>query len=96
MCLIINLEDDLYGMARSHAIATKTYISKAVGDLLRQRTAANTHPVSEFSVSESNFHIDPERLLPVVKGSGTRIEAQISRAMDDDHVRPLQIMGLLQ
>lgn len=91
--LTINLDDDIYAMARSHAIATKTSISKAVGDLLRRRTAGNIHPVSGFPVSDPNFHIDPETLLPVVKGSGTLTEAQIRRAMDDDLVRPLQIMG---
>ena len=93
MRLTINLDDDLYAMARSHAIATKTSISKAVGDLLRRRTAVGIPHASAGGVSESNFHIDPETLLPVVKGSGTLTEAQIRRAMDDDLVRPLQIMG---
>lgn len=62
MRLTINLDDDLYAMARSHAIATKTSISKAVGDLLRRRTLAASalpssspgiHPLSGFPVSQS-------------------------------------------
>lgn len=93
MRLTINLDDDLYAMARSHAIATKTSINKAVGELLRRKMTATTDSASEFPLSASNFHIDPQTHLPVVKGSGTLTESQIRRAMDDDLVRPLQIMG---
>lgn len=46
MRLTINLDDDLYAMARSHAFATKTSISKAVGDLLRRKTSGNARPES--------------------------------------------------
>ena len=93
MRLTINLDDDLYAMARSHAIATKTSISKAVGDLLRRKTSAGAHPESGFPVSESNFHVDPVTLLPVVKSSGPLTNEQVQRMIDDDLVRPLQIMG---
>jgi len=93
MRLTINLDDDLYAMARSHAIATKTSISKAVGDLLRRKTSGNIHPESGLPDSESNFHVDPVTLLPVVKGSGSLTNEQVRRMMDDDLVRPLQIMG---
>jgi negative regulator of replication initiation len=93
MRLTINLDDDLYAMARSHAIASKTSISKAVGDLLRRKTSAGVHPKSGFPVAESNFHVDPITLLPVAKGSGPLTNEQVQRMMDDDLVRPLQIMG---
>ena len=94
MRLTINLDDDLYAMARSHSIATKTSISKAVGDLLRRKTSASVHPESGFPVSESDSpKIDPSTLLPVVKGNGSLTERQIQRSIDDDLVRPLQIMG---
>ncbi len=93
MRLTINLDDDLYAMARSHAIATKTSISKAVGDLLRRKASGNVHPNSGFPVSDSNFHVDPVTLLPVVKGSGPLTNEQVQRMIDDDLVRPLQIMG---
>lgn len=91
MRLTINLDDDLYAMARSHAIATKTSISKAVGDLLRRNSRptpppfplnpppANIHPVSGFPVS--------------VSGSRTLTEEDIRRSMVDDLVRPLEIAG---
>lgn len=93
MRLTINLDDDLYAMARSHAIATKTSISKAVGDLLRRKTTPNTHTASGFPLSNSNFHVDPDTLLPVVKGSGSLTNEMVQRMIDDDLVRPLQIMG---
>lgn len=93
MRLTINLDDDLYAMARSHSISTKTSISKAVGDLLRRKTLENGHPASEFPVSDSNFHVDPVTLLPVVRGSGPLPNQQVLRMIDDDLVRPLQIMG---
>lgn len=52
MRLTINLDDELYAMARSHAIATKTSISKAVGDLLRRRHL----PQQMASADEPSFY----------------------------------------
>jgi hypothetical protein len=90
MRLTINLDDDLYAMARSHAIATKTSISKAVGDLLRRRalpTPASPH-------SEPGIH--PLSGFPVSQSDGRPItDTDIRRAMDDDLVRPMEIMDLL-
>lgn len=88
MRLTINLDEDLYAMARSHAIATRTSISKAVGDLLRRNEErkpaptppeANIHPISGFPLS--------------VAGSGPITDSDIRRAMDDELVRPLEISG---
>ncbi len=94
MRLTINLDDDLYAMARSHAIATKTSISKAVGDLLRRRTAGNIHPVSGFPVSASNYaEIDPVTLLPIIHMNKRITADDVRRADDEDLVRPLQLAG---
>jgi len=88
MRLTISLDDDLYAMARSHAIAIRTSISKAVGDLLRRSNAPgppagpsspNVHPVSGFPVS--------------ISGSGPITDEDMRRALDDDLVRPLEIAG---
>jgi Arc/MetJ family transcription regulator len=89
MRLTINLDDDLYAMARSHAIATKTSISKAVGDLLRRRTLAAT------PLPSSSLGIHPLSRFPVSQSEGRSITSEDTRrAMDDDLVNPLEIMGL--
>jgi len=94
MRLTINLDDDLYAMARSHSIATKTSISKAVGDLLRRKTTPNVHPVSGFPVSTSNSpDIDPVTLLPIIHTTKRITAEDVRRADDEDLVRPLQNMG---
>lgn len=94
MRLTINLDDDLYAMARSHAIATKTSISKAVGDLLRRKTSARIHADSELQVADSNFpEIDPETLLPIIYTTKKITAEDVRRADDEDLVRPLQSMG---
>ena len=91
MRLTINLDDDLYAMARSHAIATKTSISKAVGDLLR-RNSTPTPP--DFTSKSSTPNIHPKSGFPVsVSGSHQITEEDMRRAMVDDLVRPLEIAG---
>ena len=85
MRLTINLDDDLYAMARSHAITAKISISKAVGNLLRRRIGAAA-PTSEDSATD--FSIDPVTLLPVVRGGGTVIcDADVQRALADEDLR---------
>ncbi len=93
MRLTINLDDDLYAMARSHAIATRTSISKAVGDLLRNRGQSNhSKSLPAFGL---RFHVDPETGLPVVPGkSATITDDDVRRALDDELVRPMELMGL--
>jgi hypothetical protein len=89
MRLTINLDDDLYAMARSHAIATKTSISKAVGDLLRGRNAS----ISPLPMATIGIH--PLSGFPISKGTGRMLtEAEIRRSMDDDLFRPMELMGL--
>ena len=88
MRLTINLDDDLYAMARSHAIATKTSISKAVGDLLRRKTAAVQAPQT------SSSYFDPVLGIQVSRSEHRLTEEEIQRAMDDEDVRAMEIMGL--
>lgn len=89
MRLTINLDDDLHAMARSHGIAMKMSISKAVGDLLRRRTVATQSPSDS---SQPDFSIHPVTLLPVVRGAGASItDADVQRALDDEDLRHLPL-----
>lgn len=88
MRLTINLDDDLYAMARSHAIATKTSISKAVGDLLRRRTEVPPSPQTPSS------YFDPVLGFLVSRSERPLTEEDIRRGMDDEDVRAMEIMGL--
>ena len=88
MRLTINLDDDLYAMARSHAIATKTSISKAVGDLLRRKAAAAEAPQT------SSSYFDPVLGILVSRSERPLTEEDIRRGIDDEDVRTLEIMGL--
>lgn len=91
--LTITLDDDLYAMARAHAVAMKTSISKAIGDLMRRNTSQGGNSHSPEPAKE--FHIDPVTLLPVVPGHGHPITMEdIQRSIDDEDVRHLEIMGL--
>ena len=88
MRLTISLDDDLYAMARAHAIAKRMSLSKAVGDLLRRRLAGDGSGPS--SGPDAGFHIDPETLLPVVPGRGEAITNEDVRlAAEDDDARYL-------
>lgn len=88
----ITLPDDLYAMARAHAVANRKSISKAIGDLLRQGRGL---PPATPPASSSSFHIDPVTQLPVVRGRTERITMEdVRRAEDDEDVRHLEIMGL--
>ena len=91
MRLTIHLDDDLYALARSHAIAIKTSISKAVGNLLRRKTTAG---LQEASARPVDFSIHPVNLLPVVRGAGALVtDADVQRALDDDDLRHLEMAG---
>ncbi len=92
--LTITLDDDLYAMARSHAIATKTSLSRAVGDLLRRKTSASPFREPQDPNPDTTFFIDPETLLPVVRGDGRMITVeQIQRAIDDEDSRVVEDAG---
>jgi hypothetical protein len=91
MRLTINLDDDLYAMARSHSIATKTSISKAIGDLLRRNSDPSPRT---FPLIPESSSIHPESGFPVsVSGSRRLTEEDIRRSLVDDLVRPLEIAG---
>ncbi|HRQ88527.1 MAG TPA: hypothetical protein PLA50_07000 [Bacteroidia bacterium] len=93
--LTITLDDDLYAMARAHAVATRTSLSKAIGDLLRRRQTPPPAPATEATDPDASFYIDPVTLLPVVRGDGRIItEEDIQRCLDDEDVRHLEMMGL--
>ena len=77
MRLTINLDDDLYAMARAHAIASKISISKAVGDLLRRRSPHH----SPGSPIEKGVHISVHPL------SGFPLAAAGNVAFGSDDVR---------
>lgn len=94
MRLTINLDDDLYAMARSHAIAERTSISKAVGDLLRQRISPAAAESPQSRERENGFSIDPDTLLPVVRGDGRALSSEdVQRAIDDDDTRVMEAAG---
>lgn len=94
--LTITLPDDLYAMARSHAVANRKSISKAIADLLR-RSASPPEPPDAPQVPEEEppFSIDPVTRLPVVRGDGRAITMDdIRRSIDDGDVRHLEMTGL--
>lgn len=81
--LSIQLDDDLYAMARAHALVQKTSISKAICDLLRRRVPASgpTDP------SRS----DPATGLPVVPCRSGPITSEMVYAMEDDDLPVLKV-----
>jgi hypothetical protein len=88
--LTITLPDDLYAMARAHAVSTRTSISKAIGDLLRRRNGPPP-PAVPLGSSQS---VHPETGFPLIElAEGTTME-DMERAMEDEGVRHLETMGL--
>lgn len=92
MRLTINLDDDLYAMARSHAIATKTSISKALGDLLRRKTVTIRAPAEDGSNASSYF--DPLLGIHVSRSDKQLNEEDIQSALDDEDLRILDVSPL--
>lgn len=91
--LTISLDDDLYAMARAHAVAAGTSISKAIGDLLRQR---NARPPAGSGGSESQYFDQELGLLVSRSPDGKTISREeIQRALDDDLVRPMESATLI-
>ncbi|TLD68733.1 hypothetical protein FEM03_21370 [Phragmitibacter flavus] len=89
MRLTINLDDDLYAMARAHAVTSKLSISKAISDLLR-----HTRQPAIQSIPHSQG-IHPISGFPVSKGDGRPLtEEDIRRSIEDEDVRHLELMGL--
>ncbi len=91
MKFTINLDDDLYAMARSHAVATKTSISKAVSDLLRRKSVIPSAPESSNTSEMSYF--DPVLGIQVSRSRRTVTNQDVQNAIDDDDFRHLEIAG---
>ena len=90
MRLTINLDDELYAMARSHAIATKTSISKAIADLLKRTTRAAVAP--QGTGDELNYY-DPILGIQVSRCDRPLTEQDIQNALDDEDLRHLETAG---
>jgi len=100
--LTITLEDDLYAMARAHAIASGLSISKAIDDLLRQRAhggapvapGSKLHPFSEDEDASSYF--DPELGIRVSRADRTITAEDVRQAEEDEDLRILEAGGFLK
>jgi hypothetical protein len=90
--LTITLDDDLYAMVRSHAVATKTSISKSVGMLLRRQQAGPANKDAQVN-PEATAYFDPVLGFQVSRSLPITLE-DIQRATDDEDVRHLEAMGL--
>jgi len=89
--LTITLDDELYAMARAHAIATKTSLSKAVADLLRQRHAREPGlPTPE----DEDSYFDPVLGLRVSRAGHPLTHEEIQRSLDDEDLQHLESMDL--
>lgn len=89
MRLTINLDDDLYAMARSHAIATKTSLSKAVGDLLRRKLAASPPEMKPDAAS----YFDPVLGIQVSRSDRPLTDDALRKALDDEDRRHEEAAG---
>jgi hypothetical protein len=91
MRLTINLDDDLYAMARSHAIATRTSLSKAVGDLLRRKVAAGVAAPPPDGNTTSYF--DPVLGIQVSRSGRPISQEDVKQALADEDSPALQLAG---
>lgn len=89
--LTITLPDDLYAMARAHAVASHTSLSKAIADLMR-RHPRSTPPEGPADAPGLRFH--PKTGFPLIEFEEGTTMADIQRSMDDEDVRHLEMMGL--
>ena len=90
MRLTINLDDELYAMARSHAIATRTSLSKAVGDLLRRKSPPGAVPPPEGS---STSYFDPVLGIQVSRSGRSISHDDVKQALADEDSAALQLAG---
>ena len=78
MRLTINLDDDLYAMARSHAAATRMSLSKAVADLLRRRIGGVSDGAADTG---SSSYFDPLLGLTVSRSGRALSHEELNRAL---------------
>lgn len=85
MRLTITLDDDLYAMARAHAVARHVSISKAIADLLRRQ-------IVKVDPAGPSFYIDPVTQLPVVRGRTEKVTVtDVQRVDEDEDLRHLEV-----
>jgi len=85
MRLTINLEDDLYAMARAHSVAEGISISKAVNSLLRlKRKEGNGSRPSAKHLKAKGTGVHPESGFPVSRVGGKAIPADAVVALDEE------------
>ncbi|MFK5924670.1 MAG: hypothetical protein QM496_21040 [Verrucomicrobiota bacterium] len=95
MRLTINLEDDLYAMARAHSVAERISISKAVNALLRLNNASQppTSPATETGNKET-CGLHPISGFPVSITASQTMPADAVNTLDNEqdersyHVKP--------
>jgi len=90
MRLTINLDDELYAMARAHALRERISISKAISSLLR-RQPTETAP----SKGRKKPGVHARSGFPVVGSAGRKLKPEeIGQALDHEIVAALQAAGI--
>ena len=90
MRLTINLDDELYAMARAHAVRERISISKAISSLLR-RQDGTTNPAK----GRKKPGLHPRSGFPIATGGMRQLKAEELRlAIDDEDIASLQAVGL--
>ena len=91
MRLTIKLDDELYAMVRSHAIATRNSLSNAVGDLLRRKVAVGVAaPPSE---GHATSYSDPVLGIQVSRSGRSISRDDVKRALADEDSAALELAG---
>lgn len=91
--LTITLDDDLYAMARAYAVANRKSLSKAIGELLRQRTAVSRPPAMSKEQTEQDAYYDPVLGIQVSRCEKPLTEEDLRRSLDDEDARHLEVIG---
>ena len=90
MRLTINLDDELYAMARAHAVRERISISKAISSLLRRQNSGDS-PVK----GRKKAGLHPRSGFPVVAAGGRKLKPEdLRQALDDEDIASLQALGL--
>lgn len=92
--LTITLPDDLYSMAQAYAVANRKSMSKAIGDLLRERSSLSKPPAKPAHEADENTYFDPILGIRVSRCDKPLTEADIRRGLDDEDARHLEMMDL--
>lgn len=90
MRLTINLDDELYAMVRSHAVATRTSLSKAVSDLLRRKVAVGLAAPQPDGDATSYF--DPVLGIQVSRSGQSISQEDVKQALTDEDSAALQLI----